>query len=52
MMNRKIMNVACIVNSSLYVWSVTIWSPGWASSMRTPIASRPPMKKNTNELIR
>jgi hypothetical protein len=45
------MNVACIVNSSLYVLSVTNWSPGWASSVRTPSASTPPMKKNTNELM-
>ena len=52
MMNRKIMNVACIENSSLYCRSVTNWSPGWASSVRTISAIRPAMKKKTNELIR
>ena len=52
MMNRKIIAVACIVNSSLYVWSVTNCSPGWASSTRTPRASRPARKKKMNELIR
>ncbi len=46
------MNVACIVNSSLYWRSVTYCRPGWASSVRTPRAMSPAMKKKTIELIR
>ncbi len=52
MMNTKIMNVACIENSSLYCRSVKNCSPGWASSVRTARAMVPAMKKKTNELIR
>ena len=52
MTNTKIMNVACIENSSLYCRSLTNWSPGSASSLRTTSAIDPAMKKKTNELIR
>jgi hypothetical protein len=52
MMNTKIITVACIENSSLYVASLTNWSPGWASSARTTSTISPAMKKKTNELIR
>ena len=45
------MNVACIVNSSLYVPLVKNCMPGIASSLRTARARIPPMKKKMNELM-
>ena len=49
MTNRKIIIVACIVKTSLYIWSDRNWRPGNASSLRTSIARIPPMKKKMNE---
>ena len=50
--NSSSMIVPCIVNSSLYCWSDTMWLSGPISWMRMIIAIRPPMRKNPNEVIR
>ncbi len=48
--NRKISSVACIENRPLYCSGVTNCIPGWASSARISIASRPPTSRKKNEV--
>ena len=50
--NSSSMIVPCMVNSWLYCSLVKIWLPGRASSARMSSAIRPPMRKNTNDVIR
>ena len=42
-MKRKIISAAWFETSTLNVCGLKYWSPGWASSARKSIASRPPM---------
>ncbi len=50
--NISSMIVPCIVNAWLNCSLDRIWWPGLASSARISRASRPPMQKNANEVIR
>ena len=50
--NSSSMIVPCMVNSWLYCSLVTHCRPGWASSARMTSAMTPPIRKNTNEVIR
>ena len=50
--NSSSMIVPCIVNSSLYCWSDTMWLFGPISCARMIIAIRPPTRKNPNDVIR
>ena len=50
--NSSSMIVPCMVNSWLYCSLLTSCMPGRASSARMTSAIRPPIRKNTNEVIR
>ena len=48
--NRKIMMMACMPKSGLYVASLTNWRPGAASSLRMTRARRPPRRKKRKDV--
>ena len=48
--NRKIRSDAWTENSPLNVFASTNCIPGWASSARISIASRPPTSRKKNEV--
>jgi len=50
--NSSIITVPWMVNSRLYCSLVTTCSPGSASSARITSAMTPPIRKNTNEVIK
>ena len=50
--NSSSMIAPCIVNSSLYCWSDTMWLSGPISCARMIMAISPPIMKNPNEVIR
>ena len=50
--NISSISVPCIVNSWLYCSADRYCMPGCASSPRISMAMRPPMMKNTNEVVR
>src|SRR5260370_704647 len=50
--NSSSMIVPCIVKSSLYCWSETMWRSGPSSWVRMIRAISPPTRKNPNEVIR
>ena len=50
--NSSSMIVPCMVNSSLYCWSVTTWLFGPNSWIRMIMAIRPAIRKNANDVIR
>ncbi len=50
--NSSSMMVPCIVNSSLYCWSETMWLSGPNSWIRMIMAIRPAIRKKMNEVIR
>ena len=50
--NSSSMIVPCMVNSSLYCWSETMWLFGPMSWARMIIAISPPTMKKPNEVIR
>ncbi len=50
--NSSSMIVPCMVNSSLYCWSDTMWLSGPNSWIRMIIAIRPAIRKNPKDVIR
>ena len=50
--NSSSMIVPCMVNSSLYCWSDTMWLSGPNSCARMIMAIRPAIRKNPNDVIR
>ena len=50
--NSSSMIVPCMVNSSLYCWSVTKLLFGSKSWLRMSSAIRPPTRKKKNDVIR
>ncbi len=50
--NSSSMIAPCMVNSSLYCWSDTMWLSGPNSCARMTIAIRPPIRKKPNDVIR
>ena len=50
--NSSSMIVPCMVNSSLYCWSDTMWLSGPISCARMIMAMTPPIRKNANDVIR
>ncbi len=50
--NSSSMSVPCMVNSSLYCWSETMWFSGSKSWSRMMMAMMPAIMKIVNEVIR
>ncbi len=50
--NSSSMIVPCMVNSSLYCWSDTMWLSGPNSCARMIMAISPAIRKNPNDVIR